>query len=178
MPRKEFPSDWSGLTDDEIRANIRYLYWHLSRLGVANLYAYDKISIGDIVLNHESAGIYSINGKSYSIDTKTGKKLKRLHNRCEERLLPFYAKKGPVICAASIVFGMVYPCVIGSSISLDKNEKIQKEVEPKVQEYAKTLPHYEEMLQTEAEIAHYKDSLWNLYGNTCMFGARLGREKD
>ena len=154
VKKRVFPDDWSGLTDEQLSENIKYLLEHykeykIDKLG--NFVYLDNIKIYKFDMNFVYSTIYYVNGKRCTPKNQTWFALRVLLSVCDTEYLVQKEKeqksdKIKFTCAVAVT---VVAFLAGTWFIADQ---INKEIKF----HNKKLKQYEQM---KSQIANHGDTL-------------------
>lgn len=173
----QFPENWKNVSSEEAIKHIKYLLEHYQE--------YDMRKFGDngIVINE----IYffplvirfeymDINWqKVYDSTEDIYPMIQQLIDVCNVEInkrkteeVINAAKKAKKQKVKNIVLGSISGALLVAIFAatvkiIDKERARQNKIEKEVKKYEKTLPHYNEYLQTQKQIQNYRDSLNRVY---------------
>lgn len=162
-----FPDDWSNLTDAKVQKNLSYIIRNFDKYSVKKIQG-DKYLIGDnITIDIEwkdlgykqTARYYIINNKRISLQNeKAGKLYKKCKKEPRKTFEEWWKEaRGSIAlgvgCASVVLIGFIV------SYYQSRQERLEKEIDEQVEEYAKTLPNYKEYEQVKSLLQYYRDSL-------------------
>ena len=178
MKKLSFPDDWSNLTEEQVLENIKYLSKHYKRYKVKAID--DKsVSVDNVFMKigvrPNAQGVASpviiINKKViyqsdrqdlYSMTFRLMKNcrkysrpfFKRIEDRLEDtELFSSYNGRPGIVLMISLAL------LIGCAVCARKASTKRIKREQKIEEYAKSLPGYQQMIETQEQIERYRDSL-------------------
>ncbi len=173
-----FPDDWSKISDKKAIEYLKYLLKNYKKYKISIL-GDRHFLIGNVdickeektILNNRFT-VYTINKRSFTVDSEVGFYLSRLIYLCEqeqaEKAIKANKKKRIIFTVISFAFiiatiaGTVY--MINDIFKIiDKERARQNKIEKEVKKYEKTLPYYNEYLQTKQQIQNCRDSLKKVY---------------
>jgi len=182
----EFPENWKNISEEEAIEHIKYLLEHYKEYDIRK-FGDDGIVINEIKiypyninLRHNCTFKFMhINlQKLYNDTDEIYKLIQQLISVCKVEIEK--REKEKAITAAknakkqkrkNIVLGSISGALLvaifaatGYMINdifktIDKERARQNKIEKAVRSYEKTLPHYNEYLQTQKQIQNYRDSL-------------------
>ena len=141
--KREFPSDWSNMPDDEVWENIAYLLANYKRYSVSEPDDYITI-IGNVKIQTVTREIsdsngsrcecfYDVNGKSVARETAIGRNISTLRHRVflfnrsfKRKLNEFWHDRWPVIVSIPAFSVFAYLCVL-CGIKEGARQKVKRE---------------------------------------------------
>lgn len=182
----EFPENWKNISEEEAIEHIKYLLEHYKEYDIRK-FGDDGIVINEIKiypyninLRHNCTFKFMhINlQKLYNDTDEIYKLIQQLISVCkveiekrEQEKAITAAKNAKKQKRKNIVLGSISGALLvaifaatGYMINdifktIDKERARQNKIEKAVRSYEKTLPHYNEYLQTQKQIQNYRDSL-------------------
>lgn len=180
-----FPDDWSKISDKKAIEYLKYLLKNYKKYKISIL-GDRHFLIGNVDICKEEKTIlnnrftvytinkrsFTINKRSFTMDSEVGFYLSRLIYLCEqeqaEKAIKANKEKGIIFTVISFAFiiatiaGTVY--MINDIFKIiDKERAKQIKIENEIKKYEKTLPYYNEYLQTKQQIQNRCDSLKKVY---------------
>lgn len=180
---RQFPENWKNISSEEAIKHIKYLLEHYQE--------YDMRKFGDngivineiyffpvvISLQHGATFKYmDINWqKVYDSTEDIYPMIQQLIDVCNVEInkrkteeVINAAKKAKKQKVKNIVLGSISGVLLVAIFAatvkiIDKEHARQNKIEKEVKKYEKTLPHYNEYLQTQKQIQNYRDSLNRVY---------------
>lgn len=173
----QFPENWKNISSEEAIKHVKYLLEHYQE--------YDMRKFGDngIVINE----IYFLSldirfkymdinwQKVYDSTEDIYPMIQQLIDVCNVEInkrkteeVINAAKKAKKQKVKNIVLGSISGALLVAIFAttvkiIDKERARQNKIEKEVKKYEKTLPHYNEYLQTQKQIQNYRDSLNRVY---------------
>ena len=185
-PKHEIPKDWLKITDKEAIKRLNYLLIHYKEYNIekqGNSIIIDGMSISPRVI--PTLGTYFAIGYPVGVywqDSPIYQLIEWLYNLCkteaEKREQQAKIKAEKAIKANKkkrIIFTVISSAFIIATIAgtvymindifkiIDKERARQNKIEKEVKKYEKTLPYYNEYLQTKQQIQNRRDSLEKVY---------------
>ena len=186
----EFPENWKNISEEEAIEHIKYLLEHYKEYDIRK-FGDDGIVINEIKiypyninLRHNCTfkfmhinlqKLYNDTDEIYKLIQQLIKVCKvEIEKREQEKAITAaknakkQKRKKIILTAVSCAFvivalaGSVY-MVKDIFKTIDKERARQNKIEKEVKKYEKTLPHYNEYLQTQKQIQNYRDSLNRVY---------------
>ena len=186
----QFPENWKNISQEEAIEHIKYLLEHYKEYDICK-FGDDGIIINEIkiypyninlrhnctfkYMNINLQKLYNDTDEIYKliqqlidvckveIEKREQEKAKNAENNAKKQ-----KRKKIILTAVSCAFvivafaGSVY-MVKDIFKTIDKERARQNKIEKAVRNYEKTLPHYNEYLQTQKQIQNYRDSLNRVY---------------
>ena len=177
-PKHEIPKDWSNITDKEAIERINYLLKHYKECDIKKQ--------GDIIIINDITVVYRVHPigelcaigyplRIYSKGSEIYPLIKKLFNLCkaevekrESQKIQKQDKTERIIKVACICVTII--AVVIGAYEIKKEAKINKQeqakqikIENEMKRYEKTLPYYNEYLQTKQQIQNRRDSLEKVY---------------
>ena len=174
-PRHEIPKDWSNITDKEAIERINHLLKHYKEYDIKK--QGDSITIDGVLIAQVDKRFL---GKCFAIgypmgiywqDSPVYQLLEWLKDFCEAEVekREKKAKKierivNTVGISAIIILVVVGAYEIMKQAKINKQEQAKQiKIENEIKKYEKTLPYYNEYLQTKQQIQNRRDSLEKVY---------------
>lgn len=186
----QFPENWENVSDDEAIKHIKYLLEHYQEYDMRK-FVDDGIVINEIcfyplaislqhgvTFKHMVINMQKVYGSTEDIYPMIQQLIDvcnvEIDKRKTEEVINA-AKKAKKQKVKNIVLGYISGALlvaifaatgymIGYMIkTIDKERARQNKIEKEVKKYEKTLPHYNEYLQTQKQIQNYRDSLNRVY---------------
>ena len=186
-PQHEFPKDWRKISNEEVKKHIEYLLEHYQEYDIDIWDGGNSLIINGIVFQalhafqrkDGSYGYYLINSqKVVSVYEDVFNIIEALKRVCKkevkkrekeiakrEKKETKKQKRKKIIEVAMVIvllagFGAILCCMAYDN----KKERIkQNKIENEIKKYEKTLPYYNEYLQTKQQIQNRRDSLEKVY---------------
>lgn len=182
----QFPENWKNISSEEAIKHIKYLLEHyqeydMRKFGnngivINEIYFYPVV----ISLRHGVTFKYMyINmQKVYGRTEDIYPMIQQLIDVCNveidkretEKAIKANKKKIKRIIFTVIGFAFIIATIAGTGYmiddifkTIDKERARQNKIEKEVKKYEKTLPHYNEYLQTQKQIQNYRDTLNRVY---------------
>lgn len=182
----QFPENWKNISSEEAIKHIEYLLEHyqeydMSKFGdngiiINEIYFYpSNISLQHgVTFKYMIINMQKVYGSTKDIYPMIQQLIDVCHveiNKREKEEAINAAKKAKKQKVKNIVLGSISGALLvaifaatGYMINdifktIDKEGARQNKIEKEVKKYEKTLPHYNEYLQTQKQIQNYRDSL-------------------
>lgn len=182
----QFPENWKNISSEEAIKHIEYLLEHyqeydMSKFGdngiiINEIYFYPlNISLRHgVTFKYMDINMQKVYGNTEDIYPMIQQLIDVCHveiNKRETEKAINAAKKAKKQKVKNIVLGSISGALLvaifaatGYMINdifktIDKEGARQNKIEKEVKKYEKTLPHYNEYLQTQKQIQNYRDSL-------------------
>ena len=181
-PQHEIPKDWLKITDKEAIKRLNYLLKHYKEYNIekqGNSIIIDGMSISPRVI--PTLGTYFAIGYPVGVywqDSPVYQLIEWLYNLCKteaekrEQKAETKAKnayrKGTIInvigCCLTVIVLVAGTYAIVKLVNMGKQERAKQiKIENEIKKYEKTLPYYNEYLQTKQQIQNRRDSLEKVY---------------
>ncbi len=178
--KQEIPKDWLKITDEEAIKRLNYLLIHYKEYNIekqGDSIIIDGMSIslrviptlGTYFAIGYPVGVYWPSSPAYQL-------IEWLYNLCKteaekrEQQAKIKAekadRKGTIInivgCCFTVIVLVAGTYAIVKLVNMGKQERAKQiKIENEIKNYEKTLPYYNEYLQTKQQIQNYRDSLKN-----------------
>ena len=187
--KHEIPKDWSNITDKEAIERINYLLKHykeydikkqgntitIEGVGIAQV---DKLFLGKcfaigypIMIYWSNSPVYQLIEWLYNLckteAEKREQKAEKREQKAETKAKNAY-RKGTIInvigCCFTVIVLVAGTYAIVKLVNMGKQERAKQiKIENEIKKYEKTLPYYNEYLQTKQQIQNRRDSLEKVY---------------
>lgn len=186
----EFPENWKNISEEEAIEHIKYLLEHYKEYDIRK-FGDDGIVINEIKiypyninLRHNCTfkfmhinlqKLYNDTDEIYKLIQQLIKVCKVEIEKREQEKAITAAKNAKKQKRKNIVLGSISGALLVAIFAaagymiddifktIDKERARQNKIEKEVKKYEKTLPHYNEYLQTQKQIQNYRDSLNRVY---------------
>ena len=185
-PQHEFPEDWRKISNEEAISHIKYLLEHYEEYNIekyGNTLTINGIIIAPMNLNIYDYKLFLVAKKVYGSTEDIYPMIQQLFDVCakevkkreqqSEKQAAIKAKKadrkGTIInivgCCFTVIVLVAGTYAIVKLVNMGKQERAKQiKIENEIKKYEKTLPYYNEYLQTKQQIQNCRDSLEKVYG--------------
>lgn len=177
----EFPKDWRKISNEEAISHIKYLLEHYKEYNIEK-YG-NTLTINGIIIasmNIYDCKMFLVAQKVYGehLDLDIYPLIQQLFDVCAKEVKKREQKAEKAIKANKkkrIIFTVISSAFIIAAIAgtvymindifkiIDKERAKQNKIENEIKKYEKTLPYYNEYLQTKQQIQNRRDSLGKVY---------------
>ena len=182
----QFPENWKNISSEEAIKHIKYLLEHyqeydMSKFGdngiVINEICFYPVVIRlrhGVTFKYMGINMQKVYGRTEDIYPMIQQLIDvcnvEINKRETEKAIKANKKKIKRIIFTVISFAFIIATIAGTVYMIndifkiiDKERARQNKIEKEVKKYEKTLPHYNEYLQTQKQIQNYRDSLNRVY---------------
>ncbi|MBR6010373.1 MAG: hypothetical protein IKP35_03070 [Alphaproteobacteria bacterium] len=175
----EFPEDWRKISNEEAISHIKYLLEHYKEYNIekyGNTLTINGIIIAPMNLNIYDYKMFLVAKKVYGSTEDIYPMIQQLIDVCNVEINKRKAEKAieankkkriifTVISSAFIIAAIAGTVYMINDIFkiIDKERAKQIKIENEIKRYEKTLPYYNEYLQTKQQIQNRRDSLKKVY---------------
>ncbi|MFQ6696480.1 MAG: hypothetical protein ACLRFQ_04340 [Alphaproteobacteria bacterium] len=186
----QFPENWKNISSEEAIKHIKYLLEHYQEYDMCkfgdNGIVINGIYFYPVVINlrhgvtfkYMYINMQKVYGRTEDIYPMIQQLIKvckvEIEKREQEKAITA-AKNAKKQKVKNIVLGSISGALLVAifvatgymidviSKTIDKERARQNKIEKEVKKYEKTLPHYNEYLQTQKQIQNYRDSIERIY---------------
>ena len=186
-PQHEFPEDWRKISNEEAISHIKYLLEHYEEYDIEKYGS--RLTINGIIIAPMNINIYDckmflvaqkVYGEHLDLDIYPliqqlfdvcAKEVKKREQQSEKQAAIKAKKadrKGTIInivgCCLTVIVLVAGTYAIVKLVNMGKQERAKQiKIENEIKRYEKTLPYYNEYLQTKQQIQNRRDSLEKVY---------------
>lgn len=173
----EFPEDWRKISNEEAISHIKYLLEHYKEYNIEKYGS--RLTINGIIIapmNIYDYKMFLVAKKVYGSTEDIYPMIQQLIDVCNVEINKRKAEKAiKANKKKRIIFTVISSAFIIAAIAgtvymihdifkiIDKERARQNKIEKEVKKYEKTLPYYNEYLQTKQQIQNRRDSLEKVY---------------